>query len=397
MKNQEISREYIKKHTAIVILAFAEYESLELSLATHARFSVHAGIPIFILQNGRGTYDTERTCAVGRRYQDLYPQTIRVITHIAPQKPYSAIEELFHDDLFKEYQYVIKLDDDVMVLTPDWIDKLIDCYISSLKQEGDKLAYVTTLVNNNPFGFKTLIDSCPELSREYFSRLARPHQIGNYQDDHYNPYRIVPKETVFDGGFGTIWRLPYLARWIHEKTTMQPEHYIQSTSGFPVVEFDTRKRYSINCMMFERQLWTDISNGSKDDEEMLHIYCLLNGKKVFADLSVPMVHLAFNSQRNEIRDMIPKIRTVYERFLALPFPIAVCDNKLVEIENRLRYMEGLRGSTSSRSFDESTSFKIGHTITFLPRKIRGGIRCYQENGMRYTANRVLVHLGLRNG
>ncbi len=35
----------------------------------------------------------------------------------------------------------------------------------------------------------------------------------------------------------------------------------------------------------------------------------------------------------------------------------------------------------------SVSFKIGRVITFIPRKIRGGIRCYKENGFRYTVNR----------
>lgn len=36
----------------------------------------------------------------------------------------------------------------------------------------------------------------------------------------------------------------------------------------------------------------------------------------------------------------------------------------------------------------SWSYRIGRFITFIPRKIRGGIRCYQEHGMRYTLNRV---------
>jgi len=42
----------------------------------------------------------------------------------------------------------------------------------------------------------------------------------------------------------------------------------------------------------------------------------------------------------------------------------------------------------------SRSYKIGRAITFLPRKIRGGIRCYEEHGLRYTLKRVLHHLGL---
>ena len=36
----------------------------------------------------------------------------------------------------------------------------------------------------------------------------------------------------------------------------------------------------------------------------------------------------------------------------------------------------------------SLSFKIGRIITFIPRKIRGAIRCCKENGLIYTVKRV---------
>lgn len=36
----------------------------------------------------------------------------------------------------------------------------------------------------------------------------------------------------------------------------------------------------------------------------------------------------------------------------------------------------------------SWSYRIGRAITWLPRKIRGGIRCYKENGLRYTIRHV---------
>ena len=380
MKSNCLTRESVKAQTAIVVLAYADYESLELALASHAKFTVDSGVPIYILQNGRGTYDTDRTCSVGKRYQSLFPETIKVITDILPQKPYAAIKQLFHEELFSKYRYIIKLDDDVMVLTPDWVDKLIDTYIQASEQQGDSLAYVTSLVNNNPYGFKKLVDSYEELSDEYFTRLARRHLVGCAPDDSYNPYRIVPKETIYDGGFGTVWQLPYLGRWIHEKTTLQPEHYIKRTQDLPVEEIDSRKRYSINCMMFEKKLWDEIYNGGGDDEHMLHVYCMLNGKKIYANLAVPMVHLAFASQREEIRDMIPQIRDVYTSFFALPFPIALCGDRQIEIENRLRYLE--------KNNKTGTGGKV-------VKKLRGGIQCYQEHGLKYTVNRTLVHLHVK--
>ena len=36
----------------------------------------------------------------------------------------------------------------------------------------------------------------------------------------------------------------------------------------------------------------------------------------------------------------------------------------------------------------SKSYRIGRFITFIPRKIRGSIRCYNEHGMRYTMRRI---------
>lgn len=43
----------------------------------------------------------------------------------------------------------------------------------------------------------------------------------------------------------------------------------------------------------------------------------------------------------------------------------------------------------------SVSFKVGRSITFIPRKIRGLIRCYREHGLKYTVKRIkykLLHL-----
>lgn len=37
---------------------------------------------------------------------------------------------------------------------------------------------------------------------------------------------------------------------------------------------------------------------------------------------------------------------------------------------------------------QSKSYKIGRAITFFPRKLRGGIRCYKEHGLLYTLERI---------
>ena len=43
------------------------------------------------------------------------------------------------------------------------------------------------------------------------------------------------------------------------------------------------------------------------------------------------------------------------------------------------------------------SFRIGRIVTWAPRKFRGGIRCIRQNGVVYTAKRVLEHMGIDMG
>ena len=64
-----------------------------------------------------------------------------------------------------------------------------------------------------------------------------------------------------------------------------------------------------------------------------------------------------------------------------------------QVEHRLR-MASREVSTAETALERSVSYRIGRAITWLPRKFRGGVRCYQEHGFRYTFNRLLVHLHL---
>lgn len=345
-----------KKKTAIVILAYADYESLELALATHARFSAESGMDIYILQNGRGSYDCERTYAVAKRYHYLYPDTIFVVDDIKPGTPFVSLKQLFRSRRFERYEYIIKLDDDVMVLTDNWTDKLISCYLENIERYGDELAYVTSLVNNNPYGFSKIIENSQELAEEYYARIARRHYVGDDSPGNaYGPHRILPKERIYTGANGTIWRYPYIARWLHERTTLHPEQYIAFSERLGEAEVNNKERYSINCLLFRKDLWTDelskVNPESVNDEHLLHAYCLKYNKKIIADLSIPMVHLFFFSQRDECRDMTDKLRKCYEEFLELPFPIALCANRSIEIENRLRFLEE-KGITRKSMFDK---------------------------------------------
>ncbi len=59
------------------------------------------------------------------------------------------------------------------------------------------------------------------------------------------------------------------------------------------------------------------------------------------------------------------------------------------LQNKLRQKE-----QELQDIRSSISFKTGQTLTFVPRKLRGGIQCYRDHGADYTLRRSLYHMGL---
>lgn len=57
----------------------------------------------------------------------------------------------------------------------------------------------------------------------------------------------------------------------------------------------------------------------------------------------------------------------------------------------LRENETIMLRSEIRKIQNSATFKVGRFITFIPRKLRGAMRCYREHGMRYTICCVGVH------
>lgn len=345
----------LKKNLAIVILAYSDYESLEISLALHSKFlpyktNDNERVKIFILQNGRNTYDCERTLEVAKRYRDLNPYDIEVVTDINPGIPYFSLRELFRSERFKKFKYIIKLDDDVFPITPNWLDQLCQCFIDSKKKYNDNLAYVTSLVNNNPYGFGKILDLL-KLREEFNSTYAREHIVGiKNLPQKYSPYRILNKGEISTGGAGTIWGCPYISRWIHKKTTLTPSSFAKACANLGYSEVNNKERYSINCQLFEKELWDTIYDGESSDEFMWQKYCYHNNKKIIANLAVPMIHLFFFTQRFENKDLLPKIREVYTEYTSLPFPISLCSNKELELERRLQFIENKINKQNSSPF-----------------------------------------------
>lgn len=317
---------------AILMLACRDYEAMELSLACHMEYG-NPEIPLFILQNCRGDYDAERTHQVGKRYETLFPERVRLIDHIEPGHPYKSISEVLNSTIFSEFELICKVDDDAFPLDHGWIESLLSLWDLKSKEHAGNLAYVTPLINNNCWGFAETIKALG-LEDVYFGKYARDHYAGSGEDR-----RLYSRSEIATGANGTIWQLSYLARWIHDETTLKPDRFIAATKTLTPVEVPSGERYSIGCILFRKELWSRIDAGGSDDEHMMHQYCKKNGLKIFCQRSVPFSHMAYFVQREENRDIVAAARELYQDRLGLPYPIALHKSRELEIEARLRWLE----------------------------------------------------------
>src|SRR5262245_34226102 len=207
---------------AVVMVACRDYEAMELSLACHTAY-LPEGISFFILQNCRGSYDAERTLAVAKRYECLFPRAVTVVDDIPPAAPYRSIAALLASPRFAEVDLVCKVDDDAFPIAPGWLHALRKCWNEVLVSSNRPLAYVTPLINNNTWGFQQTLDVMG-LPETFLAQAAREHRIGAGTPE--APFAIVPASEIHAGTCGTIWGYPYIARWLHERTTLDPDRFI---------------------------------------------------------------------------------------------------------------------------------------------------------------------------
>ncbi len=319
------------QRVAVLILACQDYEALELSLACHTAYAPD-DVTIHILLNCRSSYDSLRSQKVARRYAALFPKNVKVIENIPPGPPYKSIKKLLNSPEFQNYDLICKVDDDTFPISHGWLQKLVACWIEE-HQKNDKLAYVTPLINNNNWGFPTVLDVMGIRDR-YFQEVARPHLVGPPESA-----ELREANQIDPAGHGTIWRYAHIARWLHNETTLKPQEYIDATAGKPRKMIPHKDRYSIGCILFRRSFWDEIDDGGNDDEHMMHTYCAKNESLIVCETSVPFVHLSYYTQRDENRDLITSTKLLYEQRLALRFPISMVATRELEIEERLRWLE----------------------------------------------------------
>lgn len=289
--------------TAILLLTCNDYEAMEV-VVDRLLCTTPPQVPIYILSNCHGLPGAEVCENMARMTGMAQYGRVHWIAPRGRKPAYRGILDAIEKDIPETY--IVKFDDDAFPVTDGWLEALAETYG---RQDPDRIAYVTGLVNNNPYGFSRLVQ-LPELAETYGAMMDHRHAAGA-QIPGYDDVRIFEPGDVHPGSHGTVWQFPQLARWIHEETTLQPDRFVQMVAGLGEVQFDPSVRYSINVMYFHRDLWAAIDTGGADDEEMLNIYCETHDRQIVVRENVPFVHLYFGPQKRYLRDLLPKVRAVY--------------------------------------------------------------------------------------
>lgn len=300
-------------NTAILILTCNDFEALDVTIS-QVLATTPQSVPIYLLSNCHGLPGADICEDMCRFTSRQNYGRVHWLNPMKAQPAFFGIQDAIENHI--DAEYILKLDDDAFPIAPGWLEGMIETYG---EQEPDKIAYVSGLVNNNPYGFHRLT-SLPELQDTYAGIMKHSHMAGEYVPG-YQEFRITAPGAADPGGWGTVWQFPHLARWIHEETTLQPERFKSLTAGLGAVEFDPSVRFSINVMLFQRDLWSKVATGGVDDEEMLNIYCDTNDKTIVIREDIPFVHLYFGPQKRYLTDLLPKVREAYPS----PHPRLVAD------------------------------------------------------------------------
>lgn len=290
---------------ALIILVSYEYESLQLTLKA-LNHTLNSLEKVVIILNGRSNYSgmlVERICREWAALDHIHRFVVRPLC--AGEKAYWAIKEILEEfEPIKNTKYICKIDDDIIPLKKDWMNSLANAY--SLQETfGGNTGFVTGLINNNNWGFAELID--------IFNKREEYGQINNYKSlsESLSGGGIINEKEIANGAFGSVWKHPYLAWWIHQWTSLCPNDFINKTMDLGLKEIPEDIHYSIGCIFFEKSFWLQLqSPNNKEiaiDELMLHKLCIESRLKKWALMNEPIIHLFYYTQRLSNKDILPSI------------------------------------------------------------------------------------------
>ena len=212
----------------------------------------------------------------------------------------------------------------------------------------------------------------------------------------------------------TVLKHPYAYYRIGTGNSLQQTNHLHPLAFWDA--FTETKRYLISSGQYERYKQSFLNetlggmlfnyHNMRDISAAAAVFFQIKyrGERDFSFLENPEDYYYEAARLNEyllIRDqdlfsseaMRPYIERVERKFAEQEQRIAEQEQRIAEQEQRIAEQEHLISERGQwlEDMKASVSFRIGRGITWMPRKLRGGIRCYREHGLRYTARRFLEH------
>lgn len=295
----------LNSNRAIVLLA--AYDSISLYLTLQALdHTISKNEKVIIILNGKHGIRSAYVEDVARNWTESSQNRFVVKPLNYGNDPYQSIKEILDNfEPLNNVKYICKIDDDLIPLKSGWLDSLN--YEYEQRHKKDKVGFVTSLINNNAWGFSELLT--------IFDKREEYRKIMNYEST--SGEGLVAVGDVANGVNGTIWQYPYLAKWCHTWTTLNLNSYIDKTKDLPSKIISPQTHYSIGCIFFEKNFWDKIgpiNNKTNFDELSIHLYCKSNDLLKIAVMNQPMVHLFYFVQRKANISMIPAFASSFSDF-----------------------------------------------------------------------------------
>ncbi|RYY10734.1 MAG: hypothetical protein EOO04_36425, partial [Chitinophagaceae bacterium] len=274
-----------RNNRVVLLLAAYDYESLHLTLESLTH-TLDGEEKVVIVLNGRRGIRSAIVEDVARAWCGKGANRYVVKPLNYGKDAYTSISQVIDQfPLLQEVEFICKIDDDLIPLKKGWVDRLHESYLD-MERKHQSIGFVTSLINNNAWGFKRLVD--------LYDKQNEYRSIMNFES--LSGTGNVAAGGIAEGRLGSVWQYPYLAKWIHEWTLCSVEEYINKTRLLGVEEVGLDVHYSIGCMFFRKQLWLslpDLHSSSDFDELLIHEYCQKFGLRKFALMSEPMGHLFY--------------------------------------------------------------------------------------------------------
>lgn len=278
----------------LIILACADYESLSINLNV-LNHTIECETPIVIILNGGSSFAANQVECIAREWAKMERNRYVVKPIRSGGSPLHSILEVIREfEPLKDAEQICKLDEDVIPIRYGWLGNLSKEF---LRRDDTSLGFITGLINNNCWGFDKMLDIFGQ--RDNFKSIQNyKYTVGQWGE------RIVQSGEVDSNQFGTIWRSPYIARWLHSWSSLDARNFLDKTRDLDVARINSNIAYSIGCIYSSKELWMSINpEESSSDEYLINKYCFDNALDKWAVMSEPIIHLYYYTHRTTNYDL----------------------------------------------------------------------------------------------